>query len=123
MRNGNVVAIDGVVMLNCRAGVWFVVSDYLMPKEVKIDPLGGAAAFGAAEGGAVEVARSCEVVDGKGDVKRGEGQGGLRSCSSDSKANPFMPGRAAHEGVVERRRLPGYCGGGGSCCWRRKPLS
>jgi len=54
------------------------VGDDLVAEEVEVDPLVRAAAFGTAERGAVEVACGIEVVDGEGDVERGEhGAGGL----------------------------------------------
>ena len=40
-----------------------------MAEEVEVDPVIGAAAFRAAENGAIEVAGGGEIVNGKGDVK------------------------------------------------------
>jgi len=46
--------------------------DDLMPVEVKIDPMLGASALGAAEKLAVKGARCGQVVDGERQVKRGQ---------------------------------------------------
>lgn len=70
MGNGDVVAVDGVGVGLGSGGVGgLVVRDDLVAEEVEVDPGVGAAAFGAAEDGAVEVAGGGEVVDGESDVE------------------------------------------------------
>ncbi|AOU97553.1 hypothetical protein BI364_05895 [Acidihalobacter yilgarnensis] len=56
--------------------VWVVVDHELMPHEVEVDPVRGAAAFGEAEDFAVEAAGLGEVSDGHREVKRLQGHGG-----------------------------------------------
>ena len=51
--------------------------DDLVAEEIEIDPMGGAAAFRAAEGGSVEVAGGVEVVNRDGDVEWGKAHCGL----------------------------------------------
>ena len=51
--------------------------DDLVAVEIEVDPVVGAAAFGAAEDGCVEVASGVEVVDWKGDVKGLDGHGSM----------------------------------------------
>lgn len=46
--------------------------DDLVPEEVEVDPVVGAAAFRAAEEIAVEVPSGSKVIDGEGDMKGGE---------------------------------------------------
>ena len=75
VRNRNVVAVDRVAVARspvapCR--VRLVVRDDLMSEEIEVDPMLRAAPLGAPENGAVEVARSLDVVHGKGDVKRAQ---------------------------------------------------
>jgi hypothetical protein len=51
------------------------VRDDLVTEEIEVDPLFGAAAFGATEHRAVEMARSLEIIDGERNVegtKRGQ---------------------------------------------------
>src|ERR1700679_1479656 len=73
-------------------GGWLEVRYDLVAEEIEVDPVVGAAAFGTAEDGAVEVAGSGEVVYGKGDVEglqshvlmilsgSGGGQRGVQRC-------------------------------------------
>src|SRR6266851_2362349 len=71
VRNGNVMAVDGVVVcLAARGGLQ--VRDDLVAEEIEVDPLCRAAAFGATERGAVEGTSGIEVVDGEGDMKGGK---------------------------------------------------
>lgn len=78
VRDRDIVAVDCVaVRVGEVGGAGFEVGDDLVAEEVEVDPMPGAAALGAAEDGAVEVAGGCEVVDGEGDVegtKRRHGQ-------------------------------------------------
>jgi len=80
--DGDGVSVDGVVVGGVgRGGIaWLEVGDDLVAEEVEVDPLVGAAAFGTAEDGAVEVAGAGEVVDREGDVKWGEGHEGKDKC-------------------------------------------
>jgi len=71
--DGDGVAVDGVVVFCRFFGAGLEVGDDLVAEEVEVDPFGAAAAFGAAEGLAVEVAGCGEIVDGEGDVEGGEG--------------------------------------------------
>jgi hypothetical protein len=48
VRNGNVVAVDGVVMGFAVGGDWLQMRDDLVAEEIEVDPLSGAAAFCAA---------------------------------------------------------------------------
>ena len=73
VRDGDVVSIDGIVVGVAAAVGGLEVRDDLVAEEIEVDPLGGAAALGTVQYGAVEGAGGFEVVDGKGDVKRGEG--------------------------------------------------
>ena len=75
--DGNVVAVDGVVVGGAVGGGGLEVRDDLVAEEIEVDPLRGAAALGTAQGGSVEGASGVEVVNRKGDVKRREGHGGL----------------------------------------------
>jgi hypothetical protein len=77
VRDGDVVAVDGIVMRLVAVGGRLEVRDDLVAEEIEVDPLCGAAAFGAAEGGSIECAGGVEVINGKGDVKRGERHSGL----------------------------------------------
>src|SRR6202034_2705072 len=61
------IAVGGVARAGCGRGP--EVRDDLVAVEVEVDPVVGAAAFGAGEDGAVEVARGVEVVDWEGDVE------------------------------------------------------
>ncbi len=69
------VAVGGVAVAGCGGGL--EVRDDLVAVEIEVDPVVGAAAFGAGEDGAVEVARGVEVVDWKGDVKGLDGHGSM----------------------------------------------
>ena len=71
VRNGDVVAVDGVGRRR-GGGAGFVVGYDLVAEEVEVDPDVGAATFGAAEDGAVEMAGGGEVVYGEGDVEGAE---------------------------------------------------
>ena len=69
MRHGHVLAVDGIGrtaphLLGREMG------DDLMAEQVEIDPMVGAAPFGAAEQPSVEAARGTEVVDRKGKMER-----------------------------------------------------
>ena len=48
MRDGNVVAVDGIVVGLVAVGGGLQVGDDLVAEEIEVDPLCGAAAFGAA---------------------------------------------------------------------------
>jgi hypothetical protein len=61
------IGVGGIAMARCGGG--FEMRDDLVTVEIEVDPVVGAAAFGAGEDGAVEVARGVEVVDWEGDVK------------------------------------------------------
>ncbi len=75
VRDGDGVAVDGVVVRLFGGRGRLEVRDYLMAEEIEVDPFGAAAAFRAAEGLAVEVARGMEVVDRESNVEGGQGQG------------------------------------------------
>src|SRR4029077_2414910 len=66
--NGVEVCVDASV----RSELPVEVADELMPEHVEIDPVGGAAALGAAEHAGIEVPRLLQVPDLDGDMKRGE---------------------------------------------------
>jgi hypothetical protein len=64
-------------VMRCRSGTASLqVRDNLMPEEVEVDPVRGAAAFRTAQRGSVERARGIQIVDGKSDVEW-IGQGSL----------------------------------------------
>src|SRR5262249_8755421 len=67
--HGDVVAVDVVGFLRT-AGRREEMRGDLVPEEVEVDPVLGAAALAAAEDPGVEGARRCEVADGKGEVER-----------------------------------------------------
>jgi hypothetical protein len=74
VRNGYVVAVDGIAVgPGARGGAWLVVRDDLMTKEIEVDPVLGAAAFGTTQDFSVETTCCFEVVNGKCDVKRAQG--------------------------------------------------
>lgn len=70
MRNGDVMAIDGVVVQAfLRRGPGFQVDDELMAVQIEVDPLIGAPAFFAAKDIAVKSAGFVEIINGNGYVK------------------------------------------------------
>src|SRR3546814_8088456 len=71
MRQGDVMPVDRR-MRRPATGRIDAVRDDLMPVKVEVDPVGGAASFGAAEDRAVKMARGVEVINREGDVERGE---------------------------------------------------
>jgi len=77
VRDGDIVAVDGVVVGFPVGGGGLEMRDDLMAEEIEVDPLRGAASFRAAEDGSVEGAGCIEVVDGEGDVKWGQAHWGL----------------------------------------------
>ena len=70
MRHGHVVAVDRVVDGRAGSAVDRQVRDELVAEEVEVDPLGGAAAFGAAEQLAIEPARVAQAANGYGQMER-----------------------------------------------------
>ena len=72
MRNGNILPVYGVGVQGL-FGLRFVVNDDLMTKDVKIDPMITASAFFASQDIPVKTTTGFQVVNGNGDVKRGNG--------------------------------------------------
>jgi hypothetical protein len=73
VRHRHVVAVDGVACRGLRLGRQ--VGDDLVAVEVEVDPLVGAAPFGAADRAAPERARGGKIVDREGEVERAQGHG------------------------------------------------
>jgi hypothetical protein len=77
VRDRDVVAIDGIVVIAAVARAWLQVRDDLVAEEIEVDPLWGTATLRAAQCRSVEETRGVEVVNGKGDMKRSERHGVL----------------------------------------------
>src|SRR5437016_9852872 len=76
------------------------VADELMPEQVEVDTVGGAAALGAPEHRGIEAPRLLEIADLHGDVKGGED--GAAHLREDSRGIPAPPMRPCTGG----RRVP-----------------
>ena len=68
--------------------------DDLVAEEIEVDPFIRAAAFGAAEQAAVEVARGGEIVDRKGEVE-GRQQSGFLAANPAERERKLAAGRSA----------------------------
>ena len=79
------MAVDGVVLRRV-CGARSEMGDNLVAEEVKVDPSLGAAAFGTAEGAAIEAARGVQVVDRESDVERGEHHLTILTCGVEAEA-------------------------------------
>lgn len=69
MGNGNIMAIDGIMVPVALTRAWLQMSDDLVTEEIEIDPLRGTPAFRTAQCRSIELTSGFEVVNRKGDVK------------------------------------------------------
>ncbi len=108
MAHRHAMAVNGIALGRAGLGRGQVGHD-LVAVEVEVNPVFGAAAFGAAQDPAVEAARLGNVIDREGDVKRGQGRrvggGGLHAGISGRKS-----ARSHHRGALsspsKRTALP-----------------
>lgn len=69
MRDGNVLAIDGIAGPGPHR-IGSEVSDDLVSMEIEVDPIPGASPFAATEQATVEAARGAQIVNRKGKMER-----------------------------------------------------
>ena len=97
MRHGNVVAIH-LVVVHVRLAAGIEMRHDLVPEEIEIHPLIAAAALGAAEQAAVELARGAQRVDGNGEMK------GCKHGTIYLRFHHSSRARTARSGWSERNR-------------------
>src|SRR5882757_7499999 len=75
--DGDIVSVDRIVVGLAVGGRRLQMRDDLMAEEIEVDPLRGAAALRATQGGSVKSASGVEVVDREGNMKGGQAHCGL----------------------------------------------
>ena len=100
--DGNVVAVDGIVVSLVAAGRRLQLRDDLMTEEVEFEPVRGAAAFGTARGPSIKSTCSVEVVNRDGNRKGRQRHGCLLA--------PIIRCRGGVLAAIERLIIAAYIG-------------
>jgi hypothetical protein len=88
MRHWHAVTIDVIARAVARL-TRCQMRDDLVPVEVEIDPFVGRTPFGAAHHPAIKGARSSQIIDGKGEMERGQVHGMTPYRAGEAKTKPF----------------------------------